>query len=388
MSRFSARGRAEHRAFLADQAEVEHLVERWRRVCEGADLVHRVDTVSGPTITTPQVVDVTLGPPTVFVVRLLPGQLRSDVVGVGRRLAEGMGVPAIRVEQRGHNYVVVTLLTRDPLAGIVAPFRPTRSVVADPPIIGLSEAGDPVRLDLAGGAHIIGQGSSGSGKSMGLYGLLAQLRDTVDVRVTGSDPTALVLGPWSRLQAPDEVPQPALGTAEPAAHVTLLGELVEVMDARIGSLPAGRDSVDLTDPATPLLLVILEEYPALLRLLDVHDKKLGASARALVARVAAEGRKAGLRLLMLVQRADVALVDGYTRAQTSTRISWRVDSVEALRMLHADATTDTVIDHATSLPGVGLITAPGVPLQRFRSPLLPYADYVETITRRGDEAAG
>lgn len=388
MNRLTARGRAEHRELLADTAEVEHLVERWRRVCEGAELIHRIDTVTGPTITTPQIVDLTLGPPTVLVVRLLPGQLRTDFLAIGRRLAEGMGAAAVRVEQRGHHFVVVTLLVRDPLDGIVAPFRATRSGVASPPILGVSETGDVVSLDLAAGAHVIGQGSSGSGKSMALYGLLAQLRDAVDVRVTGSDPTGLLLGPWARNRAPQdrwEVPTPALGTSDPTAHVIVLEELVELMDDRIRAMPAGRDSVDLTDPATPLVLAVLEEYAGLLRLLDQVDKKQGANARALVARVAAEGRKAGIRLWILVQRADAAIVDGYTRAQATHRISWRVDSTEALRMLHADATADTVIDHSTALPGVGLITAPGTPLTRFRAPYLDYASYVAAITR-GNEA--
>lgn len=381
----------------ADIAEVDHLVERWRRVCEGAELIHRIDTVTGPTITTPQIVDVTLGPPTILMVQLLPGQLRTDVTACARRLSEGMGVPALRVEQRGHHYVRVTLLQRDPLDQLVAPFPAIRSIVATPPALGVSETGDIVPLDLARGAHVIWQGSSGSGKSMAAYALLAQLTHADDVRVTGSDPTGLVLGPWVTAGAltlappPDWVdaepdrttcPAPAVGTTDPDAHLVVLDRLVEVMDDRIAHLPPGRDSVDLIDPATPLVLAVLEEWAGTLRLLEHHDKKARDTARSLVARLASEGRKAGIRLLIMVQRADVALVDGYTRAQAGHRVSWRVDSTEALRMLHPDA-SDATTDHATAEPGVALLTGPGQPLTRFRSPYLDYARYVAAVAAGG-----
>ncbi|RZT87104.1 S-DNA-T family DNA segregation ATPase FtsK/SpoIIIE [Pseudonocardia sediminis] len=395
MNRLTAQGRADHAEEMAGAAEVDQLVERWRRVCEGSDLIQRIDTVTGPTITTPQIVDVTLGPPSVLVVKLLPGQLRMDVTAVARRLAEGMGAAAIRVEQRGHHHVVVTLLREDPLAELVAPFRPIRSVVDTPPALGLSESGDVVLLDLARGAHVVWQGSSGSGKSMAGYALLAQLRTAADVIVTGSDPTGLLLGPWTvepdRLPPPPEwaeeppgdtgppVPPPALGTADHQAHVTVLADLVDVMDYRIAHLPLGRDSVDLTDPATPLVLVVLEEWAGTLRLLEHHDKKAKETARSLLSRLASEGRKAGIRLLIMVQRADVALVDGYTRAQASHRVSWRIDSTEGLRMLHPDA-SDATTDHATAVAGVALLTCPGQPLTRFRSPYLDYAAYVQAIT--------
>ncbi len=94
-----------------------------------------------------------------------------------------------------------------------------------------------------------------------------------------------------------------------------------------------RDAVQ-TGPDFPVLLVILEEYAVLLRVADVTEKKLGQKVRALVARLLSEGRKAGLRVLIIVQRADAAVVDGLVRAHCAIWLSFPVDSGEAVRMLH------------------------------------------------------
>lgn len=360
----------------ADEAEVDRLCARWARVCEGAGLCHRIDTVSGPTIVTPQIVDVTLGPPRRLVVRLLPGMLSGDVTAVARRLAEGMAAAAVRIEQTHHNYVSVRLLERDPLAIEVERVLPSSAVAEDPPTLGVSEIGHPVPLDLARAAHVVVQGSSGAGKSVAGYSLLGQLVEAKDVRVTGSDPSGLLLRPW--VGRFDDVPQPALGTTDPTEHVAVFEDLVALMDVRIGTLPAGRDEVQIS-ANDPLVLAALEEFAGLVRMLEAHDPKLAKKGRGLIGRLFAEGRKAGIRLLVMLQRADANLLGGYERGQASHRISFRVDSLEALRMLHADASAETVLDHSTARSGVGLLTAPGVPLLRFRSPYVPYSDYCAVV---------
>ncbi|CAA9212307.1 MAG: hypothetical protein AVDCRST_MAG54-167 [uncultured Actinomycetospora sp.] len=52
---------------------------------------------------------------------------------------------------------------------------------------------------------------------------------------------------------------------------------------------------------------------------------------ALIARLLSAGRKAGGRVLIIVQRADAAVVDGLVRAQCAPRVSFSVDSGEAVR---------------------------------------------------------
>jgi S-DNA-T family DNA segregation ATPase FtsK/SpoIIIE len=186
----------------------------------------------------------------------------------------------------------------------------------------------------------------------------------------------LLLAPWARRW--HDVPAPVLGTLDPSRYMFALDQVVQEMDRRIAAMPRGRDSVQL-GPACPILLTILEEFPGVLRLVDGVDARLGKSVRALVGRLLAEGRKAGIRVVLITQRADAAIVGAYERGQASHRISFRVDSADGLRMLHPDLPVDAAAEHSTAPAGVALLTAPGVPLTRLRFPYRPYSDYVATV---------
>lgn len=326
-----------------------------------------------PGLATPTVWHVDLDEPVTLHLRLLAGQLPSDIAAAGYRLAESIGVAAIRVKPDGQGYAKVQLLRSDPLAAPATNVAPDALI---PVTFGLDEYADPVTGDLSTAAHLIIQGATGSGKSMFAYGLLSQLAAAPYVTVTGSDVTGLLLGPWVD-HATAGIP--VLGTRQADAHVHLLERVVSEMDRRITWIPAGHDSVPI-GPECPLLVVVIEEYPGLLRLLDAIDPKgFAKTARACVARLLGEGRKAGIRLVMIAQRAEANIIGGYERGQASHKISFRVDTADAVRMLHPQAAPEVIADHATAEPGIGLLSAPGQPLTRFRGPYLPYADYCKAV---------
>ncbi len=376
-----------HRGWLArrhstrvDEQLAAELADLWRQVAEGAGIGRSGASDAGiPFVAVPRVEHVDLGAPdAALTVRLMPGQLVTDIARVSRRLAAGMGYPAVRVQPLTGGRARIVLLSSDPLADTIGAVRPVESALS-PLVLGRGEDGRSVTLELATAAHIVIQGATGSGKSVGLYSLLGQLATAPDVRVTGVDPTGLLLGPWARRMLPmGNIPGPVCGTADPGRYVLALDRLVAEMDRRIADLPAGADEVVLGD-GCPVLLVVLEEHPGALRILDGHDAKLGKLYRALVGRLLAEGRKAGLRCVLVAQRADAAIVGAYERGQASHRISFRVDSLDAVRMLHPDGTADVVAEHATAPAGVALLTAPGVPLTRLRAPWLPYRDYCDQV---------
>lgn len=357
----------------------------FREACVGAGVSLAVDApIAGTSHRTPEVTHVDLGPPVRLTVRMLPGQLPEQLARAGRRIAPHLGGLALRVTDRGHGWALVDLLVVDPLAAAVPRARPVASAL-HPLELGHGEDARPVLVDLAATTHLIAQGATGAGKSVAMYGLLGQLADARDVRVTGCDPTGLLLAPWARRWS--DVPAPALGTADPAAHVTVLGRLVDEMDRRIATIAPGRDAVELGTSGCPLLLVVLEEWPGALRLLDAVDPKLGKRARALVARLLGEGRKAGVRVLLLAQRADATIVGGYERGQASHRLTFRVDGADAVKMLHPDVAPELVAEHATAAAGVALLSAPGVPLLRLRVPHTTYAEYVAAVTRHPGSTA-
>jgi len=298
-----------------------------------------VQTPTGPTESVPSIVDITLGPATVFLAELLPGQVPADVRAVAHRLAPQLGAVTLRVEPHGLRHIRVELLADDPLTGAVARAHPLSSA-RYPLMVGRDEQGCPVPLELGTGAHIVVQGSAGSGKSTGVYGLLAQLAPAPDVLVVGSDITGLTVGDWA---------------------------------ARPGN-PGWRASVPITVDCS-LILAVIEEFPGLVRLLSTSTGGVEKRARALLARLFGESRMAGMRLLLIAQRADANIIGGFERDQCSHAISFRVGSLSALSMLHSDADKSIAAEHATARPGVALLSALGVPLLRFRAPLTSYRQY-------------
>ena len=308
-------------------------------------------------------------------VRLLPGMLPDDLRDAARRLAAGMGVAAIRVGELVREHVDVSLLLSDPLAATTVPPAPVASVL-DPLTLGTGEDGQPVTLGLAEAAHVILAGSTGSGKSTAAYSLLGQLVQAPDVEVAGSDVSGLVLGPWA-----DRSDRLALGTGDPLRHVAVVEGLAADMDKRVAGLPTGRDSVAI-GPDLPLILAVVEEVPGLYRWLDACDPKLSKRFRAGLARLLGEGRKAAIRCLLITQRADAAVIGGYERGQASHALSFRLDSLASVAMLHPDATAELAAEHSTAAPGVGLLSSPGAPLRRLRGPGTTYAAYCEAVVKR------
>jgi S-DNA-T family DNA segregation ATPase FtsK/SpoIIIE len=379
--RLTRSGRQAWHDLKADEAQVDGIVTAWERACEGAGLSRSVSTVSGPTVLTPRIVELTLGPPLWFVVQLLHGQLPTDIRSAGERIAPWLGGQRLRVAPMGGGvFARVEVITSDPLDRVI-PQAPMVDSALEPIRLGADELGDDVAVRLGSAAHLIVQGASGSGKSVGMYGLLGQLAAAPDVIVAGSDITDLLLAPWC--DHPRSRGWQATGTGQPVKHVEIMERLVAMMDGRIARMPARRDSVEL-GPATPLVVAVLEEYPGLLRVLRAKDKALEARARTAVGRLLAEGRKAGLRVLIITQRADADIIGGYERGQASHKISFRVDTMAALKMLHADLGPELADAHATAPAGVALMSAPGVPLTRLRAPLMTFADYfgqVETGAR-------
>ncbi|BBG04590.1 MULTISPECIES: hypothetical protein [Pseudonocardia] len=352
-----------HRHDREGEALVEQLVTMWVRACEGASLVRVVDTVSGPTIIPPKIVDITLGPPTILVVELQPGMLPADVVDLAPRIAPHMDAWGLHVEPIGHRHVRVALLDSDPLTGTVP-------LLAGAGLhLGRDESGADLRIAPADLPHAVCQGVTRSGKSVWTYSLLAQLAHRPDALIAGCDPTGLL---WRPLAGSRHADRLASGLVDPGAHEKVLAAVVAEMDDRIRDLPADRDTIAVS-LGRPLLFVILEEYPGLLRVLDAAKTRgddPGARVRALVSRLLAEGAKAGVRVVILAQRAEASVVGAFERAMCSLRISFRCDNRASVELLHPGAPPALADAHTAALPGIALVSRPGHPVARIRAPYI------------------
>lgn len=350
----------------------QHLAWRAQDVFAGLGLVQsQVSIAAGHTVGVPQVTQVHRGPPVSLTVRILPGQVAADFAAESGRIAVNLGVAQVRVLALSRSTVRMDLLEVDPLrAAVPLPQEP----LAGPTgllLLGVDDIGNRYWCSPTDMVHLAVQGSTGSGKSVFIYGLLTQLVRCPHLVIGMSDPTGLLARPF-RGTVHEE--WQVAGTANPDDHVACLEQLVDLMDNRIATLAPRRDQVDIGE-GCPLMVYVLEEYPGLLRAADDGKRSGGRVERIklLVSRLIAEGRKAGIRLVLLAQRFEAAVVDGFTRDQCTIRLSFRVGNAASIEMLHPTGRTHAE-QHAIAPPGIALLSAPGVPLVRVKSPYLGHDD--------------
>ena len=306
-------------------------------------------------------------------VRVPAGMSAPEVIDLAPRVAACLrGVRSWATWVDEHR-VELHVVMRDALASI----RPARVEVAH----GLSRWGrDEGGCDLVwapAAGHTAIQGSTGSGKSSTLYSLLAPLAGRRDVRVVGSDVSGLVLEPW-RTGPGDLI---ACGGHDLEAHALALEGVVEVMTARLADLvAAGRDSIRC-DEGMPWIVVVLEEAPALLAATRT-DRALHLRVTTAIRRIKQEGRKVGIVSITTAQRMTAAVMDADARAQEAVRITHRVDTSEALRLLHDGSHLPDVAEVRQWPPGLALVEMPGRRLTRARADLMRYADYRAAVARR------
>lgn len=352
---------------------------RWADAVAGADLVRRTTTGGGMACTvTPIVRSADPGPPVTLMVALVTGQVVGDFQAQAHRLAEGMGVCAVRMSAAGRGWMRVTLVSTDALARPVQlPARPAGTSSGVPVMVGADEEGHPVVVDFRERVHLIVQGRTGSGKSRLSYSLLEQLAADPDALIAGSDPSSVLLRPFRDSR---HAPWQTLGS-NPAEHVGLLERLVAEMDTRLSAIPDRCDTLPVTGEH-PMVFVVLEEWLALLGLAG-SDRKLRDRAVLAVRRLATESGKVGMRLILLAQRAEAnEMGGGLLRGQFAYRITLPVDNIDAVRLLHPTVALPVAEAHvAHGRAGVALYDAPGHGLGRLRTPQVgDYATYWDTIT--------
>lgn len=340
----------------------------------------------GPSFRIPVVTYVDLGPPIRLTIRTLPGQVPEDFTPHAATIAHNLGMARVRVINGGASVVYLELFATDPLAGDVPLPRNPLASIRDLVLLGVDDGSIRYRISPFDLVHLAIQGSTGSGKSVFVYGLLAQLVTTPNLLVAMSDPTGLLTRPFTGTVHEE---WQVAGTADPDEHLALLERLVDTMDQRIATLAPRRDQVDIGE-GCPLIFLVLEEYAGLLRAAATGDgsKKGGRvdQIKDAVLRLITEGRKAGIRLVILAQRFEAAVVSGFARSQCTVKLTFRVDNADSVAMLHPTG-RDEADEHATCEPGVALLTGPGVPLARIRSPFIghdpddtAYGRYWDLIT--------
>jgi hypothetical protein len=71
--------------------------------------------------------------------------------------------------------------------------------------------------------------------------------------------------------------------------------------------------------------------------------------------------------VIIAQRFEASVIGGYEPEQCTIEISFRVGNATSIEMLHPAGRSEAE-QHATSPPGIALLSAPGIPLARVKSP--------------------
>ncbi|WP_289232095.1 FtsK/SpoIIIE domain-containing protein [Barrientosiimonas endolithica] len=318
------------------------------------------------------------------------GVTATDVLREGESLAAFFDAPRLDITPVRPTLIALTWRWDEPLAASreLDPPTPGTVCLADGLTIGRDESGsDVVWSPLAPASHALLVGGTRSGKSIALQVALAQAAAMPDVVVVGIDPTGLLLAPFSNGPQGARL---ALGTASNslADALELLRQLVDVdLADRLERLRESRaDAIRETSAAHPLVLVVLEEYPAFLAACAADDtgsgrkpqERLRTRAEMYVQRLLAEGLKAGIVVILAAQRADADVLGGYRRDQMSTRLAFRLESADGWRMVFP-ASPEVAEVGATLAPGEGYFASPGRAIARVRGDFIDYAAYRDHV---------
>ena len=202
--------------------------------------------------------------------------------------------------------------------------------------LGKTIHGEPYVTDLATMPHLLIAGSTGTGKSVGLNGMLTSIlyRATPDdVRMIMVDPKRLELGMY------DDIPHlltPVVVDPKKAANA--LRWAVREMEERYKTLAAeGVRNIEqynrnirhilaetgATDPDAPrplpFIVVVIDELADLMMV-------AGNEVEESICRLAQMARAVGIHLILATQRPSVDVITGLIKANLPSRISFRVSS--------------------------------------------------------------
>ncbi|XDZ65679.1 DNA translocase FtsK 4TM domain-containing protein [Alphaproteobacteria bacterium LSUCC0684] len=289
-----------------------------------------------------------------------PGTKTQRVIGLADDIARSMSALSVRVAVvPGQNVIGIELPNTDRQTVLIRDIfdgdRWSEQSASLPMALGMDIAGHPVIADLARMPHLLVAGTTGSGKSVGINGMILSLLYThtpETCRLIMIDPKMLELSVY------DGIPHLLTPVVtDPGKAVTALKWTVREMETRYRNMSklgvrnidgynkrleeARRKGETLTrrvqtgfDAETgkpvfeeqeldlnplPFIVVIIDEVADLMLV-------AGKDIEAAVQRLAQMARAAGIHVVMATQRPSVDVITGTIKANFPTRISFQVTS--------------------------------------------------------------
>jgi S-DNA-T family DNA segregation ATPase FtsK/SpoIIIE len=188
--------------------------------------------------------------------------------------------------------------------------------------LGKDISGRAVFFDLSEMPHLLVAGTTGSGKSVMLNGLLTSLLLTTDprqVKMVLIDPKRVELSQFGRVP---HLITPVVTDVKKAANA--LGWAVAEMERRYEVLEdIGVRSVegynDRAETQMPYVVVVIDELADLMM-------QAGAKVEDAIIRLAQKARAVGIHLVVATQRPSVDVITGMIKANVPSRIAFAVSS--------------------------------------------------------------
>jgi len=325
-------------------------------------------------------------------VRVPRGGSAHSLVERAPNIASAIGVRQLLATQNNQLYVKLVVPARDALqdtvtlssalngdTGNAALDRSLAALPVDSTAFGTTAFSDCVSISLDASQHYAFQGQARSGKSVSLYGFLSQLRENTNWHFTGIDPTGALPA------ASDDIAWVLTGESglRPSDVALWLDQVEGVLNRRLSALrrDPGVDKFEFDDPKYPVLLIVLEEFPGVLKSLKVAETGVKPAERvtdrlkAVYGRLLMEALKVNLRVMTIAQRADAEILGGAERAQIACRVTFKVDNQDAVRMFHDGVSGSEWDQLRNAAPGVGIIEQIGQSRTLFRAYSTSFTEY-------------
>ena len=288
--------------------------------------VSLADIVKGPTVT-------------LYEFTLAPGVLVSKVMSLEDNIAMSIGGQKIRIlaPVPGKSAVGIEVPNaKRATVGfkeLLGPLREARLNV--PMILGRDIQGTPKLIDVAKCPHLLIAGTTGSGKSVCINGLVASIlytKSPKEVRLIMVDPKVVELNVYNGIP---HLLTPVI--TEPKRVLKMLNWLVGEMDRRynvfsqlgvrnIENFNARIKEFGYATEKMPYIVLIMDEFADLMTVIgkDIEDY---------IRRLMAKARAAGIHVVMATQRPSAEVVTGTIKNNIPTRIAFAASSVVNSRII-------------------------------------------------------
>lgn len=185
-------------------------------------------------------------------------------------------------------------------------------------LIGETDEGVPLWIDLSKNPHMLVAGTTGSGKSVLLHNLIANAIEMKNVRLYLSDTKRVEFSPYSLLGRKSIISQIAQTYSE---TVSMLELLVETMEMRYRILASKNLSGVEEDPTIfDKILVIIDEIG------DLMAEDNSGEFQKLLIKLASKARASGIYLVVATQHPSVNVLTGVIKANFPARLACKVSS--------------------------------------------------------------